>query len=451
MMQCLSSKLLPKNAQTIHLIRPFSLSVTCHKTNKEWKAMKVSAKVHQSQEWQRKKNRNPFKRNVGLANQMQALNVDPKDPAILDAMQVNPDVSPAIALQELYEETKAFKAEMGQKPNDEISPDLLKAILTKNRFFPDPKLPNMLTWMEKQLVKQLHESDPGYWDERKLAEGFPVTEKMIKKILKMKLRIPPEKIQQHDQDVRENWKLLAEGRLEIPPDLREHINNHGDPQKRLDNLLPASKRYMLEKEIWKKYEKSLEISRPKPGQFGNIIADYHRKVEVKKSLMNKKEEKTESDIAEVNFQDIFSPDTEMEVDNPEPSPYRDTALLNTNTDLSQEKRVTLDQFQKGYSGSLSFSKMIPREEVRKVDPIKAKYLDWISEEERKDALITKPKILTAEKIIEEEKQTSWNDDISDVKRISDDTKHSPTPDDCYYDDEGNFLYRIPIETMVDAK
>ena len=42
--------------------------------------------------------------------------------------------------------------------------------------------PNLLTWMEKELIKYLHKQDSSEWTVTRLSESFPATEDVIRKV-----------------------------------------------------------------------------------------------------------------------------------------------------------------------------------------------------------------------------------------------------------------------------
>lgn len=46
--------------------------------------------------------------------------------------------------------------------------------------FKEEKLPNMLTWDEKQQIRALHTEDPEKWTYMQLAFSFPATPSIIK-------------------------------------------------------------------------------------------------------------------------------------------------------------------------------------------------------------------------------------------------------------------------------
>jgi hypothetical protein len=50
----------------------------------------------------------------------------------------------------------------------------------KRRHFKEEKLPNMITYIEKQQIRHLHKEDPETWSIDKLADSFPASPAIIK-------------------------------------------------------------------------------------------------------------------------------------------------------------------------------------------------------------------------------------------------------------------------------
>ena len=48
-----------------------------------------------------------------------------------------------------------------------------------------------------------------------MSEAFPASERTVKKIIKSKHQLKPEKVRAFDAEVRQNWKKLSSGELEI--------------------------------------------------------------------------------------------------------------------------------------------------------------------------------------------------------------------------------------------
>ncbi|KAF9412446.1 hypothetical protein HW555_009049 [Spodoptera exigua] len=99
----------------------------------------------------------------------------------------------------------------------------LRHHIVKDKYFKE-HMPNLLTWSEKEQIRHLASSEPDEWTPEKIAESFPVSVPFVKKLLKYPWKpATEERIARHDASVMRNWKELKEGSLDIPPELREHF------------------------------------------------------------------------------------------------------------------------------------------------------------------------------------------------------------------------------------
>ena len=404
---------------------------------------------------------------------MKLYDLDPEDPTLTNLEHLPPDVRHNEHLGDLMEGSdKFFKAHTKAKNRNSIGKEMLRRILTKKNFFPDKADPELLTWMEMEMMKHLAKTDPGFWDERKLSDGFPATVNTVKKVLKgMKKVLTPRMIEQHDEKVRKNWQLLAKGKLEITPELQQHLKDHYGVRS-FEKLLPSEDRLKFEKKVIEEYKKSLTLPEIKPGKFGNLIADYNRKVAAKEKALRVDKRSGDKEINAVQ-NNVLTPATDPQLDGP--NPERETAMLNVSHEIMQNRRMTLEVFRKEYLDANSFSKMLTREEKMAADPSKVVYEDWLEVERTKDAMVTKVEKLDADKILKEEiksdldafldvpkyveKSEKPTEDFVNLENVESDEdnikissdKFKPgclyRVKDSFYDDQGEFLYRIPTETI----
>ena len=54
--------------------------------------------------------------------------------------------------------------------------------MIQKSVYPMKPEPNLLTWMEKELIKYLHKQDSSEWTVTRLSESFPATEDVIRKV-----------------------------------------------------------------------------------------------------------------------------------------------------------------------------------------------------------------------------------------------------------------------------
>ncbi len=471
-------------------------------SNKDWLAMKREHKARRDAEWRRRSRANPFRHNTGVGRKLKSLGVDPDDPAVETFSPMGPAMEDAAQMDELYDLTSKSNGAMGGGgPN--VDPRMLPYILTKKRYVPDKEDPDLLTWLEKETIKHLHKVDPVEFSVERLAQGFPATERTLAKLVKSKYKIPPAKLRDHDRTVHENWRLLAKGELEITDALEKHLEDQGGTDGRMKGELP----FHLEEEVIQNYVKSFEMPRVEPGRFGNIIVDYNRKVraiEEQRRLeaagpkgLKPGQRKDEVIVADnVPAADMFSDrsfDPQLNV----PSAHRDTALIRSAVDLGRERRMTMDNFRRKFLRSVSRAKELvdasalagsARESQR------ATFMQWLAKEKKKDSMVTAPKKLSADHVLEEEagsadvfqvqkyqtdsppphmqSKSAWRgtneatnaettkDTTDDSAYFGEDTINIPSAKyrenaiyrkgDSFYNHRGKLLYRVPGETEYSA-
>ncbi|VVD02068.1 uncharacterized protein LOC126975459 [Leptidea sinapis] len=99
----------------------------------------------------------------------------------------------------------------------------LRYQIVKEKYFKE-SLPNFLTWSEKEQIRHLANTMPNEWTPERIAESFPVTKNVVKKLLKFPWKPATEqRIARHDESAMRNWRELNEGTLNIPETLRQHF------------------------------------------------------------------------------------------------------------------------------------------------------------------------------------------------------------------------------------
>lgn len=101
--------------------------------------------------------------------------------------------------------------------------------IVKNKYFKSHSV-NLLTFSEKEQIRHLHGQDGEEWTVEKLAASFPATEETISKIIRAKWTArKPQRIEEHDVKVQENWEALRTGSLPgLTEDLRKHLLKFAD-------------------------------------------------------------------------------------------------------------------------------------------------------------------------------------------------------------------------------
>ncbi|XP_053960437.1 uncharacterized protein LOC128864708 [Anastrepha ludens] len=146
--------------------------------------------------------------------------------------------------------------------------------MIKHKYFREPKLPNLLTYAEKEQIRTLHLSDPDEWTAERLAESFPATIEIVQKIISAKWQARSTKrIHKHDEVVIRNWETLRTNPklLQLPPDLQAHVQKFAT--RRAEDLRVLS-------------AKSSEIPtlpRPKKDEFLSIITSCDKYAEKKEA------------------------------------------------------------------------------------------------------------------------------------------------------------------------
>lgn len=107
----------------------------------------------------------------------------------------------------------------------ELRKEQIKFHIIKRKYFKDPKMPNFLTWAEKEQIRELHKSEPSNWTPERLAECFPAVEEVIVKILKANWTpADMKRVQRHDENVRKNWELFKANKIkDLDAAVVEHL------------------------------------------------------------------------------------------------------------------------------------------------------------------------------------------------------------------------------------
>uniref|UniRef100_A0A1I8PP10 Uncharacterized protein n=1 Tax=Stomoxys calcitrans TaxID=35570 RepID=A0A1I8PP10_STOCA len=136
---------------------------------------------------------------------------------VVDEIERNPEGFGDLEsdLLNVHKTHKRFEQEL------EDHKDRIRKFVVKSKYFRDAKLPNFLTYAEKQQIKHLHESDSEQWTVEALSESFPANCEIIKKIIKSRWK--PFSIKSHDASVFRNWELFKKGSIKVPADLEVHL------------------------------------------------------------------------------------------------------------------------------------------------------------------------------------------------------------------------------------
>ena len=182
-----------------------------------------------------KPRKNPFYSNVGASRQLRSLGLDVDDPELNKQ-----DFLHEQSLESRMEESKAFRKKW--KVDEAELKDLAKRKIVQKKMFPKPTNPSLLTWLEKETIRFLHQQDPVEWNHERLAESFPATPGVIHKVLRGRTITNPGMIAEYNKEVTSNWKLLAKGKLELEANYQRHLASSSGAE------LPLTQRLLAEQD-----------------------------------------------------------------------------------------------------------------------------------------------------------------------------------------------------------
>ncbi|XP_025205232.1 uncharacterized protein LOC112601704 [Melanaphis sacchari] len=262
--------------------------------------------------------------------------------------------------------------------------------------------PNFLTYFEKQQIKTLHDKSPKEWNPQTLSTCFPASPEVIIKILKSKwVSDEGQKILRHDKLVQQNWESFRNGLFKdiLSDELKNHLAKFSDRRPTLITLEQA------EAHIPK-----LAADYLKPREFGQIITSYlgEPKNPINEPIQIEAKDKP-------NIEMIYENDTKTK---------------------SRNRHFTLDEFKNDSREEDSFSFYTTPQilstnnksvDVEKVEASLQENTRIISRKEVSNYIDTINDYPLAIRI----PKRVWKEGY--VYRVN----------DCFYDDNGDFLYRVP--------
>lgn len=332
----------------------------------------------------------------------------------------------------------------------------VQTCLIKQKYFKNRE-PAMLTWGEKEQIRHLHTKDPEEWSVDRLIESFPASRETITKILRSKwLPSSVKVIENYDARVKNNWMLFKAEKLVVDPELHAHLSkfknrNIDDPnEEKMKNFVRTKP----------------EFPNPTSTMFSNIIQGYvdHRHCSKENPRYNEKMyEKSMKKLSEkqpldaVNMNKITSYKRHEKATTCDIFLERYTQRLNIN-ELSQVDRVIIDE-NKQRTAEAYKSKSLVLESRSIVDNFKAPEIlegkkNYISLGGNLKENSCQPTIcqeidknLMETGIIARQKKNGVTpDDYAQFIKIPD-KNYKPGViyriQDRYYDDDGEFLYRVP--------
>ena len=326
----------------------------------------------------------------GIRNRLKLFSEDfmDNDPETIESMESD--------FMNVHEAHKKFEHEH-KRHKDKIA-----SRIVGQKYFNEKSL-NFLTWSEKEQIRMLNKKDPEEWSADKLSESFPADPLAISKIIRNYWQPKDEsRIQQHDESVRKNWAMFKQGEIEVEPILADHLQKFAHR-----NFNEVAKPKMNRK-------LGVEIPKPQSNEFSSIITScskYSEENEVK-------DEHLQLESNEYQF-----PDRPR-------NPESDSVILKgkfTNT----TKWMPLSEYQK-YSPDIAL-----HEEKNIVKPpenqVNLKNIKKIENASLVSLSFDESKVFKSLEIQEQIKvpKNQWKK--GQTYKVN----------DCFYDDDGEFLYRVP--------
>ncbi|XP_049276534.1 uncharacterized protein LOC125760437 [Anopheles funestus] len=318
---------------------------------------------------------------------------------------------------QVHKSHKQFQAEQAQYR------DRLQTWIVGNKYFKSKQL-NFLTWSEKEQIRYLHSFDPEEWNIDKLTESFPADRYTIGKIVKTKWQPKDGKrIERHDAVVEENWQMFRSGRIRnIDPAFAQHLIKF--MQRNIEKV--HEQRNMPE-------SKALYEIRPLPeGKFSAIVSSCK-----KYQSMKKHNESQQPRLGENNDQSERSHHPQPQIT--QRAPEQDSFLMGN---VTNTQHATLAEIKSRWDPSLTDDRKSSEDNLE-LD-LGTGILHKLENNHKKYE-----KVALADSVYDSrnEKQDCIKEVIKIPKKLY---KKGATYQigDCFYDDDGEFLYRVPGMTSI---
>lgn len=284
----------------------------------------------------------------------------------------------------------------------------LQSWVVGNKYFKTKQL-NFLTWSEKEQIRYLHNFDPEEWSIDKLVESFPADRYTIVKIIKAKW-IPRDanRVQRHDETVQENWELFKSGRIKnIDGGFADHLNKfvHRNFQEVQKPKVENKRLYEIRQHV------------PEDGEFSRIITSckkYAKASEKGDFKQIGEEGEVVNDIPEISAK----------------APNRDMFVMK---DVVDRNPKTLRQIKR----ELGISTVTVESDESDTSSLFSSRDNLIDVKKYESELISFDTSNSSTSVVQDIKEN-----IKIPRKLF---KKGATYqlDDCFYDDDGEFLYRVP--------
>lgn len=371
------------------------------------------------------------KRNVGVRHRVktakddskamvQMLDEDPGETFLYELLSI-PTLT-SLLFTEFDPDSDFMEADISHKQHQKEMSEYKEKLghwVVRDKYFKQ-KSPNFLTWAEKEHIRHLHQEDPDEWSIQNLCDSFPIDIHHINKLLKNKWApVNANRVEKHDESVKQNWDMFRNGQLDdqLSPKLRAHLMKFKDRQVNLQALPKFEPKRKMSEQIKTKNDEFLKI------------------------ITSCKEYKDIKRINETPKKDI----KQIVSHNPKFTDYK--ALMNAQG-VDTNKRMTLQELQQLLGEDEDdVNKPIEIEEKQMQLPANPAGTGVV----RKESQFTSGSIdfpkkydvqVAKQKDLDEMKVSPIKENIRIPKRL---WKRNATYKykDCFYDDDGELLYRVP--------
>ncbi|XP_017793473.1 PREDICTED: uncharacterized protein LOC108575242 [Habropoda laboriosa] len=347
----------------------------------------------------------------------------------------------------------------------------LKRLIVKSKYFKEVE-PSFLTYVEKEQIKKLHKTNPDEWTPQKLSESFPALPETIKKILKASW-VPKsvDTILKYDKKVIQNWKNWKTGQLAVNFNLKEHLMKFKNRTISLTDRETLVNKFVAPK---------MEFPKPTSSFFSSIVQSVDKKqvinneqLKSSEKSLNKGEkysnatEKKELEIVRKETNNIMYKkyDVKKEHNHKQETLVFDEFIkkkLNNPSDTSPEERLALLNTYKKHVEcknleDVSFNVL---NSTAKYTNVQEKDIGIVKNLSSESSTIVKKNRIESKVATEmnaehvsldtfvKDRSSYMDTDVNYIKRLKipkNSYKKGMTyrVNDCYYDDDGEFLYRIP--------
>lgn len=282
----------------------------------------------------------------------------------------------------------------------------VSARIVGHKYFNEKQI-NFLTWSEKEQIRML--SQEKEWTIDKLSESFPADPLAITKIIRNKWQ-PKDvhRVQKHDESVKKSWRKFISGELKLDPMLEKHLKKFA--HRDLDLLTKTDENRKF----------GTEIPKPRSREFSKIITSCKK--------YSKEHQPEQSNVAQIEGSEFAYPK------NRKVDPESDSFVLKGKAKKGTMRPMTLTAYEK-FSPDISAAieqhrtehPPTPVEESFSLDKLD-KFEKTVTTLENSNAKVFKSLAIRDE--IEIPKKLWKKDQIYKVG-------------DCFYSDDGEFLYRVP--------